>query len=60
MCVPPAGENPAPHFALLYKFAREFKLEQLSMGMSSDYEVAVKLGATCVRIGTALFGERLA
>lgn len=59
MCVPPAGVNPAPHFAWLYKNARERRLDELSMGMSADFEIAARLGATMVRIGTALFGERL-
>jgi uncharacterized pyridoxal phosphate-containing UPF0001 family protein len=58
MCVPPAGENPAPHFALLKKMANEFGLRELSMGMSGDFETAIRLGATMVRVGTALFGER--
>jgi uncharacterized pyridoxal phosphate-containing UPF0001 family protein len=58
MCVPPADMPPAPYFALLHKMAQEHKLPFLSMGMSSDYETAIRLGATHVRIGTALFGER--
>lgn len=58
MCVPPAEENPAPHFALLQKLAAEHGLGTLSMGMSGDYEAAVRLGATHVRLGTALFGAR--
>jgi len=58
MAVPPAATEPAPYFALLAKLARRHGLEGLSMGMSSDYETAVMLGATHVRIGTALFGER--
>lgn len=58
MCVPPADVNPAPHFALLQKMAAEHGLPWLSMGMSSDYAIAVRFGATHVRIGTALFGER--
>lgn len=58
MCVPPAGENPAPYFALLHKMAKEHKLAKLSMGMSGDYETAIRFGATHVRIGTAIFGER--
>ncbi|WP_294329555.1 YggS family pyridoxal phosphate-dependent enzyme [uncultured Sphingomonas sp.] len=58
MCVPPAGLEAAPYFALLAKLAREHDLAGLSMGMSSDYETAVTLGATHVRVGTALFGER--
>ncbi|MBX9726841.1 MAG: YggS family pyridoxal phosphate-dependent enzyme [Rickettsiales bacterium] len=59
MCVPPEGENPAPHFALLKKMADELGLPELSMGMSGDYETALRLGATMVRVGTALFGSRL-
>jgi pyridoxal phosphate enzyme (YggS family) len=58
MCVPPEGENPAPHFALLRKMADEFGLPKCSMGMSGDYEVAIRLGSTMVRVGTALFGSR--
>jgi len=59
MCIPPADQEPAPHFALLVKMARELGLEALSMGMSGDYETAVALGATHVRVGTAIFGDRL-
>lgn len=58
MCVPPAGVPPAPHFALLRKIALHNGLARLSVGMSSDFEMAVRMGATHVRIGTALFGER--
>ena len=58
MCVPPADTEPAPYFALLAKLARANGLDQLSMGMSGDYETAAMLGATCVRVGTALFGAR--
>lgn len=58
MAVPPADVEPAPYFALLAKLARDNGLDQLSMGMSGDYETAVTLGATHVRIGTALFGAR--
>lgn len=58
MCVPPAGIEPTPFFALLDKLAADHDLEGLSMGMSGDFEIAVKLGATHVRVGTALFGER--
>lgn len=58
MCVPPAGTEAAPYFALLAKFARDQGLTQLSMGMSGDFETAVMLGATHVRVGTALFGSR--
>ena len=58
MAIPPAAVEPAPYFALLAKLARDHGLAQLSMGMSGDYETAVKLGATHIRVGTALFGER--
>jgi pyridoxal phosphate enzyme (YggS family) len=58
MCIPPHEEQPAPHFALLAKLAARYRLEQLSMGMSADFEDAVALGATSVRVGTALFGAR--
>ena len=58
MCVPPFEIEPAPFFALLAKLADEHGLGQLSMGMSGDFETAVMLGATHVRVGTALFGER--
>ena len=58
MCVPPADVEPAPYFALLAKLTRRHGLMGLSMGMSGDYETAVMLGATHVRVGTALFGER--
>lgn len=58
MCVPPFGIEPAPFFALLDKLARDYGLEGRSMGMSGDYETAVMLGATHVRVGTALFGTR--
>jgi pyridoxal phosphate enzyme (YggS family) len=59
MCVPPAGLEPAPWFALLAKLAADHGLEGLSMGMSSDYPTAVTLGATHIRVGSALFGERI-
>jgi pyridoxal phosphate enzyme (YggS family) len=58
MAVPPADLEPAPYFALLAKLARDQDLAGLSMGMSGDYETAVTLGATHVRVGTALFGAR--
>ncbi|MBV2148384.1 YggS family pyridoxal phosphate-dependent enzyme [Sphingobium sp. AS12] len=58
MAVPPADVEPAPYFALLAKMAREEGLPRLSMGMSSDYETAIMLGATDIRVGTALFGDR--
>lgn len=58
MCIPPADIEPAPFFALLDKLAQDHGLPGRSMGMSGDYETAVKLGATHVRVGTALFGRR--
>ena len=59
MCIPPAGEAPAPHFALLAKIARDHDLALLSMGMSDDFEIAIRFGATHVRVGSAIFGERV-
>jgi pyridoxal phosphate enzyme (YggS family) len=59
MCIPPMDEDPAPYFALLASMAKRFGLETISMGMSADYEIAVRLGATHVRVGTAIFGERV-
>jgi pyridoxal phosphate enzyme (YggS family) len=58
MCIPPVDQEPALHFALLAKMAARNGLKQVSMGMSADYETAVKLGATHVRVGSALFGAR--
>jgi PLP dependent protein len=58
MCIPPADENPGPHFALLAKLAREAGVEKLSMGMSGDYDTAIAFGATSVRVGSAIFGTR--
>jgi pyridoxal phosphate enzyme (YggS family) len=58
MCVPPLELEPAPYFALLAKLARDHGLAGLSMGMSNDFETAVTLGASHVRVGTALFGDR--
>jgi pyridoxal phosphate enzyme (YggS family) len=58
MCIPPADEEPGPHFALLAKIARECDLPRLSMGMSSDFETAIAFGATHVRVGSAIFGKR--
>lgn len=58
MCIPPAEENPGPHFALLAKLAKEAGLDRLSMGMSGDYETAIAFGATSVRVGSAIFGAR--
>ena len=58
MCIPPIDENPALHFALLADMAARNGLHRLSMGMSADFETAVRLGATEVRVGTAIFGTR--
>lgn len=58
MCIPPQDEEPAPHFALLKKIADRNGLRVLSMGMSADYEIAIRFGATHVRVGTAVFGAR--
>ncbi len=60
MCIPPAEEDPAPHFAQLGDLAARNGLAQLSMGMSGDFEVAIARGATHVRIGSAIFGDRTA
>ncbi|MGB2097955.1 MAG: YggS family pyridoxal phosphate-dependent enzyme [Candidatus Puniceispirillales bacterium] len=59
MCIPPADEEPAMHFALLAKLAETCGLSELSMGMSGDYLEAIKFGATSVRVGSAIFGARL-
>lgn len=58
MCIPPAEEPPAPHFALLAKIAARNGIQGLSMGMSADYETGVRFGATAVRVGSAIFGAR--
>ena len=58
MCIPPQEESPALHFALLAEIAKRNGLANLSMGMSADYEVAIRFGATHVRVGTAIFGPR--
>ncbi|TCS64844.1 YggS family pyridoxal phosphate-dependent enzyme [Varunaivibrio sulfuroxidans] len=58
MCIPPAGEEPSLHFALLREMARRNGLGGLSMGMSGDFEVAIAFGATAIRIGSAIFGAR--
>ena len=58
MCIPPADDEPALHFALLREIARRNGIAQLSMGMSADYETAIRFGATHVRVGTAIFGAR--
>ena len=58
MCIPPLNEEPAMHFALLKKIADRNNLKELSMGMSNDYKEAIKFGATSVRVGSAIFGNR--
>ncbi len=58
MCIPPIDDEPALHFALLAEIAKRHGIERLSMGMSADFEVAIALGASHVRIGTSIFGER--
>ena len=58
MCIPPVDEEAALHFALLAKMAERNGLKELSMGMSDDFEKAVAFGATCVRVGSAIFGSR--
>jgi len=58
MCIPPADEAPAPHFALLARLAGRLGLASLSMGMSGDFEIAIAFGATHVRVGSAIFGSR--
>lgn len=60
MCIPPADQAPSPHFALLAKIAAQHNLPNLSMGMSADFATAVALGATHVRVGSAIFGNRAA
>jgi pyridoxal phosphate enzyme (YggS family) len=60
MCLPPVDEPPAPYFALTAKIAQRNSLELLSMGMSADFALAIRFGATHVRVGTAIFGERAA
>ena len=58
MCIPPAAGDPRPHFAALRELAARLGLSELSMGMSADFETAIEEGATLVRVGTAIFGER--
>lgn len=58
MAIPPFDENPGPHFALLQKLAAEAGVDMLSMGMSGDFETAIAFGATSVRVGSAIFGDR--
>jgi pyridoxal phosphate enzyme (YggS family) len=59
MCIPPLDQDPAPHFGFLAKLARDHDLSELSMGMSGDFEMAIRFGATYVRVGTAIFGARV-
>ncbi|MEO0819935.1 MAG: YggS family pyridoxal phosphate-dependent enzyme [Pseudomonadota bacterium] len=59
MCIPPVDEDPAEHFELLARLAGEVGVSGLSMGMSGDFERAIALGATCIRVGSAIFGERV-
>ena len=58
MCIPPSEDDPSLHFALLKKLAKQFGLKHLSMGMSGDYALAAAMGATDIRVGTAVFGKR--
>jgi uncharacterized pyridoxal phosphate-containing UPF0001 family protein len=58
MCIPPADEDPVPHFKRLAALAKDLGLAELSMGMSGDYQAAIACGATEIRVGTALFGSR--
>ncbi len=58
MCIPPVNENPVPHFKMLAQIAKRNSLAELSMGMSSDFEIAIGAGATVVRVGSAIFGSR--
>ncbi|WP_294535621.1 YggS family pyridoxal phosphate-dependent enzyme [uncultured Rhodoblastus sp.] len=58
MCIPPVDQLVSPHFALLRRLATDFGLSRLSMGMSDDFELAIQLGATQVRVGSAIFGSR--
>lgn len=58
MCIPPSGELASPYFALLAKIAKTHNLKNISMGMSADFEEAIALGATHIRLGTAIFGQR--
>jgi hypothetical protein len=58
MCIPPVDDDAAPHFAFLAKLAKENSLAELSMGMSGDFEMAIRFGASYVRVGSAIFGAR--
>ena len=59
MCIPPIDEEPSLHFALLKKLQERNDVKSLSMGMSSDFEAAIAFGATHIRVGSAIFGERI-
>ena len=59
MCIPPVTDAPAPHFAFLKAMADRLNLPNVSMGMSADYSAAIQLGATHIRVGSAIFGNRL-
>jgi len=59
MCIPPQNQDLAPHFGFLAKLARDHGFSELSMGMSEDFEMAIRFGATYVRVGTAIFGDRV-
>ena len=58
MCIPPASQDPRPHFRALRELGEKLRVKELSMGMSADYEIAIEEGATLVRVGTAIFGAR--
>jgi uncharacterized pyridoxal phosphate-containing UPF0001 family protein len=58
MCIPPLEQDPRPHFRALRELAARLDLAELSMGMSADYQIAIEEGATLVRVGTAIVGER--
>jgi uncharacterized pyridoxal phosphate-containing UPF0001 family protein len=59
MCIPPADADPRPHFRALRALRDRLGLAELSMGMSADWRIAIEEGSTCVRVGTAIFGERV-
>ena len=59
MCLPPEKESPAKHFQIMQSLAKNNNIKNLSMGMSNDYEIALKYGSTHIRIGTAIFGKRI-
>ena len=59
MCIPPINDNPSIHFCILRELANKYNIKNLSMGMSSDYNEAIKFGASHLRIGSSFFGKRL-